>query len=277
MKIYRLLGIVLATFAVLAACGPREIPVAPEVPQLPVNPALPLLDDLSQLLQEFDVELLRELGLPDLNAIPNLPQIDDLPGLAVGEDAISFAGPMDIRIGVGEFIPGTDIQLAGIVDGRAEFLFNGLRTERIMGDSLDFDGAWPNITGINYTLRLRVYLVGQEYVRSAGVHRLVVEGIHPVQQVVGLTEQALKIPYTGSANVGAVLKGMTFGYAGINEQGAEISGMSAADFPFRKIGDSLRWQGMLRADLPSEFNVRIVRYSDSSLQVVGVVTLQLPV
>ena len=45
---------------------------------------------------------------------------------------------------------GTDIQLSAIVDGRAEFLFSGLRAERIAGDSLDFDGAWPNISGVDY-------------------------------------------------------------------------------------------------------------------------------
>ncbi len=276
MKIYWLLSVVLIAVAVLSACNRPEMPVVPEVPQSPVNPSLPVIDSLFELLPDFDLDLLRELGLPDLKGIADLPQLADLPGLSVGENAIAFAGPTEMRIQVGEFIPGTDIQLMGIVDGRAEFLFAGLRAERISGDSLDFDGAWPDIGGVQYALRLRVYLVTKEYVRAAGIHRLVVEGIQPVYQEVGFNEHARKISYTGSAGVGELLKGTTFGYAGFSEQGAEITGIPAGDFPFRKIGDSLRWQGMLRSDLPSMFSLRIVRYGERSVQVVGIVTLQLP-
>lgn len=276
MKFPRILFSAILALAVLAGCGREQIPNLPDVPQLPVNPQLPSLDNLADLLQELDLEQLRELGLPDLSSIPNLPQIDDLPGLSVGENAVAFAGPTEMRIGFGEFIPGTNIQLSGIAEGRAEFLFDGLRAERVAGDSLDFDGPWPNIGGVSYSLRLRVYRVAEDHVRAAGVHRLVVEGIQPVEQPVALTDQARKFPYTGTAGVGERLKGTTFGYAGFTEQGAEITGLPAGDFPFRKTGDSLRWQGTLRPDLASEFNLRIVRFGENSLQTVGVVTLQLP-
>ena len=86
----------------------------------------------------------------------------------------------------------------------------------------------------------------------------------------------LKITYTGSAGMGDLLKGTTFGYAGRGEQGAEIMGIPTGDFPFRKTGDSLRWQGMLRPDLPSLFDLRIVHYAENSVQVAGIVSLQLP-
>ena len=273
MNLYRQLLILLVSLAFLNACA---LPQLPGAPQLPKRPPLPAVDELLERLPDFDLDLLKELGLPDLSDIVNLPQLADLPGLSLGENAIAFAGPTEMRIDIGESIRGTDIQLSGIVDGRAEFFFAGLRAERIAGDSLDFDGAWPSINGVNYNLRLRVYLVAEGYVRAAGVHRLVVEGIQPVHQPVMLNEDAPKIPYTGSATVGQLMKGTTFGYAGFNEQGAEITGMLTGDFPFRKTGDSLRWQGTLRPDLPSVFNLRIVRYSESSVQVAGIVALQLP-
>ena len=273
MNLYRQLLILLVSLAFLNACA---LPQLPGAPQLPKRPPLPAVDELLERLPDFDLDLLKELGLPDLSDIVNLPQLADLPGLSLGENAIAFAGPTEMRIDIGESIRGTDIQLSGIVDGRAEFFFAGLRAERIAGDSLDFDGAWPSINGVNYNLRLRVYRVAEGYVRAAGVHRLVVEGIQPVHQPVMLNEDAPKIPYTGSATVGQLMKGTTFGYAGFNEQGAEITGMLTGDFPFRKTGDSLRWQGTLRPDLPSVFNLRIVRYSESSVQVGGIVALQLP-
>ncbi len=117
----------------------------------------------------------------------------------------------------------------------------------------------------------------EDYVRAAGVHRMVIEGIQPIHQPsMALQENTLKIPYTGSVGPGDQLKGTTFGYIGHGDQGAEISGIPAGDFPFRKTGDSLRWQGMLRPDLPSQFELRIINYGENSVQVAGIVSLQLP-
>ena len=277
MRFLRLLTSTLIALVLLAACSFPDLPGAPQMPQPPSPRSLPGVDDLLDQLPGFDLDLLRELGLPDLSEIANLPQLGDLPGLPVPENAIAFAGPTEMRIDVGDSIRGTDIQLTGIVDGRAEFLFSGLRAERIAGDSLDFDGPWPNISSVDYMLRLRVYRVAEGYVRAAGVHRTVIKDIRPIHQpTMALQGTPLKITYTGSAAPGDLLKGTTFGYAGLDERGAEIMGIPTGDFPFRKTGDSLRWQGMLRPDLPSLFDLRIVLYGEESVQVAGIVSLQLP-
>ncbi len=277
MKLCGLASSLLIALTLLSACFGPDLPGAPQMPRLPSPRNLPGVDELFDQLPGFDLDLLGELELPDLSGIADLPQLVDLPGLDVGEGAIAFAGPTEMRIEVGESIRGTDIQLTGIVDGRAQFLFSGLRAERIAGDSLDFDGPWPNIAGVDYLLRLRVYRVTEEYVRAAGVHRLLIEGIQPIHQPAMTMQGApLKLPYTGLAGPGSQLKGTTFGYIGQAEQGAEISGIPSGDFPFRKTGDSLRWQGMLRPDLPSLFELRIVTYAESSVQVAGIVSLQLP-
>ena len=276
-KLHRLIPALIISLALLSACFGPDLPGAPQMPKLPSPRSLPGVDELLDQLPGFDLDLLKELGLPDLSDFADLPQLVDLPTVDIAENAIAFAGPTVMRLEVGEFIRGTDIQLAGITDGRAEFLFSGLRAERIAGDSLDFDGAWPNIGGIDYLLRLRVYQVTEEYVRAAGVHRLVIAGIQPIHQpAMALQGNLLKVTYTGSVGPGDQLKGTTFGYVGQAEQGAEISGIPAGDFPFRKTGDSLRWQGMLRPDLPSQFDLRIVHYGENSVQVAGLVSLQLP-
>ena len=277
VKLRRLISSLIIPLALLSACFGPDLPGAPQMPKLPSPRSLPGVDELLDQLPGFDLDLLKELGLPDLSDIADLPLLVDLPSVEVADNAIAFAGPTEMRIEIGEFIRGTDIQLSAIVDGRAQFLFSGLRAERIAGDSLDFDGTWPNIGGVNYLLRLRVYRVTEEYVRAAGVHRLVIEGIQPIHQpAMALQENLLKVTYTGSITPGDQLKGTTFGYVGKAEQGAEISGIPAGDFPFRKTGDSLRWQGMLRPDLPSQFDLRIVHYGESSVQVAGFVSLQLP-
>jgi hypothetical protein len=250
---------VLATLA-LAAC---------DLPRLPQEPA-----DLPQLPGLPDV--IRDLGLPDLSQIPNLPEIGDLPLLNVGPDAINFAGPTERRIDVGERIPGTDIELVSTSNGNAEFRIAGLRATRSLGDSLDYEGPWPGASGANYSLRLRIYHVGSNNVRSAGVHRLVVENIQPAEQAGRLTGTTLSIPYTASAANGETIKGLTLGYAGVDDRGARLSGLAGDAYPYRKIGDSIQWSGRLRPDLLVEYNLRVLFYNDNSLQVGGVATLQLP-
>ena len=153
MRFLRLLTTTLIALVLLAACSFPDLPGAPQMPQPPSPRSLPGVNDLLDQLPGFDLDLLRELELPDLSEIANLPQLGDLPGLPVPENAIAFVGPTEMRIDVGDSIRGTDIQLTGIVDGRAEFLFSGLRAERIAGDSLDFDGPWPNISSVDYMLR----------------------------------------------------------------------------------------------------------------------------
>ncbi len=277
MKLRRLITSLLIPLALLSACFGPDLPGAPQMPKLPSPRSLPGVDELLDQLPGFDLDLLKELELPDLSDIADLPQMVDLPTVDLAENAIAFTGPTEMRIEIGDFIRGTDIQLTAIAEGRAQFLFSGLRAERIAGDSLDFDGPWPNIGGVDYLLRLRVYRVTEEYVRAAGVQRLLIEGIQPIHQpAMVLQENPLKMTYTGSVAPGALLKGTTFGYVGQAEQGAEISGIPAGDFPFRKTGDSLRWQGMLRPDLPAQFDLRIVHFGENSVQVAGIVSMQLP-
>lgn len=236
--------------------------------EVPGNPSLPDLNDLP--------DLARDLGLPDLSEIPNLPQVSDLPGLSVDEDTLVLAGPTERRIGLGERLFGTDIELVALGDEGAEFRINGLRTIRKVGDSLDFDGGWPGLNGVSYTLRLRLYLLGGDSVRAAGVQRLVVDNVAPQAAPVNLGESTLAIPYSGSAGLDSTLKGLTYGYAGLGDRGAEIIGLDVDEFPFRKIGDSLVWEGLLRPDLPVRYSLRVLFYNESLIQVAGVATVALP-
>ena len=249
----------------LAGC---ETPSLPQVPSLPELPALP-----EELRQAGDI--LEQLDLPDLGGIANLPGEDALPDLGAPAGAIKFMGPTERSIAVGERIPGTDIVLTAITADAAEFQIMGLRSPRRAGDSLDYDGAWPGLPGTTYNTRLRLYYVGSEGVRVAGVHQLLIPNVQPSTGTAtgGFT---LRFPYTVGANAGGPIPGTLLGYAGQHERGAQISGLPADEYPYRSLGDSVVWRGLLRPDAGAEFNLRVLAYGEQSARFGGVVTLTLP-
>jgi hypothetical protein len=275
-KFFRsLVGLLLLLSLLLGACS------APEMPQLPELPALPEIPDLSQLpgipenLRDLP-NLLTDLGLPDLSSVANLPGLDSLPALQTPPGAISFSGPTEWPLNIGDRIPGTDIVLSGVSDAGAEFQIAGLRSVRGVGDSLDFDGDLTGISGVTYNLRLRIYYIGSDAVRAAGVQRLLIRDIQPQKADVTLSGMTMKLPFTVNVSNGEAIVGTTLGYAGMQERGGQITGLPEGDYPFLKIGDSISWKGYLRPDLPIEYNLRMIYYDANRAQVGGIVTLALP-
>ncbi|MEZ4659817.1 MAG: hypothetical protein R2911_19860 [Caldilineaceae bacterium] len=258
--------------AFLAACR-ENLPSMPELPNLPVE--LPDIPGIPTSLQDLP-NLISDLGLPDLSQIANLPGLDALPSLQDQPGMLTVQGPTERRVGLGERIPGTDIQLVAVNGSEAEFQIAGMRSVRVAGDSLDFDGEWPGINGVTYYARLRLYHVGSDNIRAAGVHQLVIRNIQPVESAVQLGNFTLKFPVVASANRGAQFKGLTLGYVGQDDRGAQISGLPQGDYPYRKTGDSIVWNGQLRPDIPAQYNFRVLLYGADSLRIGGVVNISLP-
>lgn len=269
------LPLLLIIALLLSACSAPELPEMPQIPELPSIPDLSQLPGIPESLRELP-DLLGQLGLPDLSAIPNLPQLEDLPGLQTPPGAIVFNGPTERSIAIGDRLPGTDIVLSGVSPAGAEFQIAGLRSVRAMGDSLDFDGAWPSASNVDYNLRMRIYYIGDTYVRAAGVHRFVVHNVQPVEENVTLSGNTMKFPFTAGVTPGGMIAGTTLGYAGQDDRGGQITGLPAGDYPYRKIGDSMVWKGYVRSDIPAEFNIRMLYYDANGARVGGVVTLAIP-
>ncbi|MEM7129955.1 MAG: hypothetical protein AAF702_26735 [Chloroflexota bacterium] len=259
--------------AVSSGCGVVDLPQVPEIPELPDIPGLPQsLDELTEQIPG----ILDELEIPDLSGIANLPDLSDLPGFTTEPGVISFQGPTEKRINIGETIPGTDIQLTSIDDQGANFQIAGYNSRRATGDSLDFDGGWSGLDGITYTVRLRIYRIGSESVRAAGVHQMVIQNIQPVAGPVPQHDQYLRVPFSIAANSGENLKGLTIGYVGSADRGGELSGLSGDEYPFRKIGDSISWEGTVRNDIPVRYSLRVLYYGANSIRVGGTVAVYLP-
>lgn len=268
-----------ALFAVafmLTACNFFDQATLPERPSLPVE--LPDLSDIPGIPDSLqDVPgLLEELELPDLSNIANLPDLSDLPLIQSEPGTLNLRGPTDKKVEIGEQIPGTDIQLIAINDGLAEFNIDGLRLDRTRGDSLDYVGPWPGTTEVEYNLRLRIYNVSSSNVRAAGVQQLIVRNINPVSSPPQQARFELKFPHAASASVGEVIDGTSFTYVGKNARGAEIGGLPEGDYPYRKTGDSVTWNGLLRSDIPIEYQLRVLLAREESINVGGTVSVYLP-
>lgn len=265
----RLALCLLLIMLLLSACSTPELPQLPDLPQLPEIPGIP------ESLRDLP-DLLGQLGLPDLSSIPNLPQLEDLPGMQTPPGAIVYNGPTERSLNIGDRLPGTDIVLTNVSADGAEFQIAGMRSMRAIGDSLDFDGAWPSANGLDYNLRMRIYYIGDDYVRVAGVHRFVVHNIQPTRAAVNLSGNTMKFPFTVSVNNGGAIAGTTLGYAGMEDRGGQVTGLPEGEYPYRKMGDSIQWKGYVRADIPAEYNIRMLYYDANGARVGGVVTLVIP-
>ncbi len=220
--------------------------------------------------------ILGDLGLPDLSDLADLPGLDSLPLGAAPPGSIVYRGPIERRVTAGNLVPGTDFYLVGTDGESAQFTVIGLTSVRTVGDSIDYDGPLPGVPGAEYSARLRIYRVSDGRVRVAGVHQLTIDGINAQQGEAGVHAQEMKFPFTAHVSAGSNIPGTTYGYIGENERGAELSGLPADAYPYRKVGDSVSWTGKLRPDIGVEYNVRVLFYDQKSAQVGGVVTVSLP-
>jgi hypothetical protein len=251
----------------MVAC---TIPALPEIPS-----AVPQLPSTWEEWQGT-AEWMRSLELPSLEQLPNLPGLDALPVLQRREGALLLQGPMERALRPGERLPGTDIEVVSVSDDEAEFRIAGMRSVRTYADSVDYDGPWRGGNDVSYNLRARIYLVGDGVVRIAGVHQLQIADVRPVRQGVELREPVLRFPFATSVSAGSAIPGTTFEFSGSEERGARLRGLSEGDYPFRKIGDSITWRGLLRSDIAVEYSLRMLTYGEQSAQVGGTVSVSIP-
>jgi hypothetical protein len=164
----------------------------------------------------------------------------------------------------------------------AQFEIAGMRAPRRLGDSLDFDGAWPGHNGVTYHLRLRLYQIEGGEVRAAGVHRIIVADVQPqaanvaIDSDTGSGNHTLRFPHSVTADVGERFPGMTLSYEGQDERGATLSGLPAEEYPYRKLGDSVEWAGRLTPNLTVEYHLRLLYYQEANATIGGVVLISLP-
>ena len=193
-----------------------------------------------------------------------------LPGAGSSASRLTYTLPTTLTVKAGQELPGTEIVYERMSGDSAQLRIKGQTALKRRGDSVSWKGLWRD--GVTGDLALRVVHYSEEELRLAGTVKVVVEGVDP-QRGVPRTSSPLHFagPVAYSVSKGKGLPGTTFAYLGHAEDGAELGGLN--EYPFRKAGDSIVWEGRLRPGVYLKLDVRAVQYDDRALRVAGLASL----
>jgi hypothetical protein len=185
-------------------------------------------------------------------------------------DTLTYHLPTGFSVKVGEALPATNIQFVSQDDTGVHLLIDGQEALKRKGDSLDWDGE--PVPGVTTKLRLRIVWYTAEELYLAGTGAVTVADVQPAEAEVA---EDAAIKYTGavtySVRQGERVPGSLVTYEGATDSGAQFSG--AGDYPYRKAGDSVYWEGRLRDGVSIRLDLRLVEYSENRATLAGLVTL----
>jgi len=184
-----------------------------------------------------------------------------------------YIAPFETGIEKGSDMPGTGIRYAGLSDKGAEIVIDDQSAFKQKGDSLDWKGGPVENVGLDLTLRVLWFTEETLYV--AGTAKATVRDPLPVVASTP-TEPPVKYanaPVTYRVEKGDSIPGTLVSYLGKADEGIELSGVEG--YPYRKLGDSIVWEGKLRERVFLRLNVRVIFIAADFIRVVGTATLLL--
>lgn len=185
-----------------------------------------------------------------------------------GED-LALEGPVEIGVKVGERLPGTAVELLSITDSTARFRIAGTPAEKKVGDSLDWSGTVRE--GVELKVALRIIWIGEDEVHTAGTARIRIRQPDPAPQAI-TSEPPIHyaLPITSTVKRYQPVPGTTMTYLGKDpDKGAVFGGV--AGYPYRKVADSLTWEGRLRDGVLARHDLRVIFFTDDQVQLGGMV------
>jgi len=184
-----------------------------------------------------------------------------------------YIAPFETGIKKGSDLPGTGIRYLGLSDKGAEILIDDQTAFKQKGDSLGWKGA--PVGNLDLNLSLRVLWVTEETLYVGGTARATVRD--PVPEAVSIpTEPPVKYssaPVTYQVKKGNYIPGTLIKYVGKQEEGIELSGVEG--YPYRKLGDSVVWEGKLLEGVFLQLNVRVLFIAADFINVTGTAALTL--
>jgi len=184
---------------------------------------------------------------------------------------LTYFAPYEAAIEAGSDLPGTGIRYVGLSDRRAELLIDGRRTLKQKGDSLDWEGSPAEGTSVDLSLRILWYTA--EKLHVAGTAKVRVS--NPTPQVAPIPTKAAtqysNAPVAYSVARGKYIPGTLVKYLGKEKEGAHLEGVEG--HPYRKIADSIVWEGKLRENVYLRLNLRVLFITEDSLRVGGMATI----
>ncbi len=187
-----------------------------------------------------------------------------------GSSTLTYRLPTKLSATAGSTIPGTDIRYEGMTKDGARVIIEGQPALKRRGDSLDWSGS--PLDGVEVDLKLRVAWVTEDELHLVGTAKVVIEEASPQTEPI-VTSSPIK--YVGPVAYGvgkeAAIPGSPLTYEGETAEGARLGGME--EYPYRKTGDSILWEGTLRDHVYARLDVRVLQFDNKGLRVGGLVTL----
>jgi hypothetical protein len=185
-------------------------------------------------------------------------------------DTLEYNGALDQSAAIGETLPGSNIRYVAYSERGAEVLINEQRALKKVGDSLDWRGS--PAAGVNVAVTQRVVLFNAQRLQTVGTVKLTVQGTTPAAAAFpGQTRYSYRVAVTYTVKRGAIIPGTAISYAGKSNEGARLGGVEG--YPYRKMGDSIAWQGRLRGNVYLDMTLRVLAYTDDLMQVGGLATI----
>ncbi|MGE5603886.1 MAG: hypothetical protein ACM30E_12615 [Nitrososphaerales archaeon] len=194
-----------------------------------------------------------------------------IPGAGVGSGgALTYDGAAENGIAPGQMIPGTNIQFVRRTDEGAEVLIDGQRAVKKVGDSLDWKGAVGGAADVS--MAQRIALITNDRLQTVGTVRVTIRGVNPVAGAApGAGRYVYEVASGYTVRKGERVPGTTLVYVGKTDQGAQFSGTD--DYPYRRVGDSISWQGQLAPGVYLDTTMRVVAYTDDIVTLAGLATI----
>lgn len=197
-----------------------------------------------------------------------------IPG-AGGESggSLTYDGATQHGIGPGETIPGTNIQFIRNTGEGAEVLIDDQRAIKKVGDSLDWKGTVA--PGVDVSMPQRIALITDDRLQTVGTVRVRVAGVNPVPGAAPAGGRySYKVTSGYTVRKGERVPGTTLVYEQKTDQGAQFGGTT--DYPYRRVGDSVMWQGQLAPGVYLDTTFRVVAYTDDIVTLAGLATILVP-
>lgn len=188
------------------------------------------------------------------------------------QNTMTYNGPTEQTVAMGEGVPGSEIRYVGYSDAGAEVLISDQRAVKKVGDSLDWKGT--PVSGVEVVMAQRILAASAERLQTVGTVKVTVSGVRA--EAAAFPDRpafSYTVALTYTVRKGERIPGTLIAYKGKAEDGAEFAGVTG--YPYRKLGDSLTWSGRLRGNTYVDMTLRVIAYSDEFITLGGLATLGL--
>lgn len=183
-----------------------------------------------------------------------------------------YTAPFETGVEKGSNLLGTGIRYVGLSDKGAEILIDDQTAFKQKGDSLDWKGS--PVENVDLSLSLRVLWFTEQTLYVAGTASATVRGPTPeAASVPAVPVKYSNAPVTYRVKKGDYIPGTLVKYVSKQEEGIELSGVEG--YPYRKLGDSIVWEGKLREKVFLQLNVRVIFIAEGFIRVAGTANILL--